>query len=174
LLDGTGANFPATRPLSSACFSSFGDLSSFASACSLSLSLALTIHRQAHRRVQCIRPLTTACSFSYSFGDCVAVASACRLLSFSFASACAVSSSLSVACPCCFHFVHRLLSYSFDSTCSHNSSPSYRCIRPVISACSFSSPFSECTAVASCLSGICSLSLSLSPGLTLHRHTHRQ
>jgi hypothetical protein len=47
-------------------------------ACSLTLSipLPLTIHRQAHRHVvQCIRPLTTACFSSYSFGDCVTAAS---------------------------------------------------------------------------------------------------
>jgi hypothetical protein len=102
---------------------------SFASARSLFLSLALPLHRQAQRCLQCIRPLTTHCSFSYSFGACATVASnmsvACSFVSVACV---AVSSSLSVARPCCFLFVlgGRLISISssFDSTCSYNSSPS--------------------------------------------------
>jgi hypothetical protein len=43
---------------------------------SLSLLLALTRHRQAHRRLQCICPVTftSACSVPSPSGDCVAVA----------------------------------------------------------------------------------------------------
>jgi hypothetical protein len=63
--------------------------------------------------------LTLSETATLSFPICLS------LLSFPFASACiASSSSLSVACPCCFHFVSRLLSYCFDSACSYNSSPS--------------------------------------------------
>jgi hypothetical protein len=91
-------------------------------ACSLTLSipLALTIHRQAHRRLQCIRPMLFACSFLSSFDDCTAVASA-------LSTACSLSLSLASLflplCPtCCFLFVCRLLSFSFAR--SYSSSPS--------------------------------------------------
>jgi hypothetical protein len=41
---------------------------------SLSLPLTLALHRQTHSHLQCISPVTFACTFSSSFGDCVTVA----------------------------------------------------------------------------------------------------
>ena len=113
------ANLPATRPLSSACSfsSSFGDCAAVACsmfvACSLCLSLTRTLHRQAHRRLQCIRdfrllflmctmysPIDYFLLFLLLFGDCVVFASnrsVARSLSSSFACV-PVSSSLCVVC----------------------------------------------------------------------------
>jgi hypothetical protein len=110
-----------------------------------SLSLALTLHRQAHRRLQCICQMTSACSTS--FGYCVAVAS-------SFLS---VASSLSLLLALTlYREAHRRL----------------HCIRPVISACSFSSSFRDYVTIVSSLSVAYSLSLPLA--LTLHRQAHRR
>jgi hypothetical protein len=91
--------------VSSCCQSPVLVASSMCVACSLSLSipLALTIHRQTHRRLQCLSPLISACSFSSSFDDCIAVAS-------SLSTACSLSLSLLSLflpfCPtCCFLFL---------------------------------------------------------------------
>jgi hypothetical protein len=70
-------------------------------ACSLTLSipLALTIHRQTHRRLQCIHPVLSACSFSSSYDDCTA-----RLLFLIL---------LRRLHRCGFLFIYRLLTFSF-------------------------------------------------------------
>jgi hypothetical protein len=66
---------------------------------SIFLSLALPLNRQAQRRVQSVRALTTACCFSYSLGACAAVASS---LSLSLLRALFFFHSL-------FHFIAKLI-----------------------------------------------------------------
>jgi hypothetical protein len=96
----------------------------------LSIPLALTIYRQAHRRLQCIRPVLSACSFSSSFDDCTAVVS-------SLSTACSLSLSLASLflplCPtCCFLFVCRCsLSLSLALTVHRQAHRRLQCIRPI-------------------------------------------